>query len=286
MALARYSVFFIVAMQIGLAACTTTPESGRARIIEIPLAAVQSDVEFTIVKASQPYIACAEKLTCLNESEQAEDESFDQEIARIVGVLQTAALRLYPDLAWCTPKLTGGCFDVQVVEDDAPGSSSSANGRITLNDSLDRWQSHEEVLAFVIGREMGHVIARHHQETSSVSIVTSVVLNLLIPGSGLLKSLVCTVGARLAAASNRNVRAMEADAIAINLLKGAGFRLRKAASSLLVAPPLGDENAWSKGFGRSAITLIAEAEAAETKMALVTSAGLRARPRLLGKSVR
>lgn len=280
MALARTSAIFLVAMQIALAACTTTPIGERARIIEIPLAAVQSDVEFVIAKTSQPYLACAEDLSCLNKLRPMADETFEQEVARIAGMLQLAALKLYPDLGWCTAKATGGCFAVQVVADDAPGSSSSASGRIALNGGLERWQAHEEVLAFVIGREMGHVIARHHQERSSVSMVTSALLNLVIPGSGLLKSLLCTAGAQLAAASNRKVQAMEADAIASRLLKGAGYRLREVSSSLLVAPPLVDENTWSKGFGRSAMALIAEAEAAETRVAVVTSSRLAARPEL------
>lgn len=271
MALARSSAIFLVATQLALAACTTTPMSERARIIEIPLAAVQSDVQFVLLKTSQPYLACAESLSCLDKPGQAADESFGQEAARIAGNLQTAALKLYPDLSWCTAKATGGCFAVQVVDDDEPGSSSSAGGQIALNGGLERWRGQEEALAFVIGREMGHVIARHHQERSSVSMVTSALLNVVIPGSGLLKSLVCSVGAHLAASSNRKVQAMEADAIATRLLKGAGYRLRNVSSSLLVTPPLGAENAWSKGFGRSAMALIAEAEAAETKVAAATS---------------
>lgn len=280
MALARTSAIFLVAMQIALAACTTTPSGERSRIIEIPLAAVQSDLEFTIIKTSQPYLACAEDLSCLSKSRPVADETFEQEVARIAGMLQMAALMLYPDRGWCTAKASGGCFAVQVIADDEPGSSSSAGGRIALNGGLERWQAHDEVLAFVIGREMGHVIARHHQERSSVSMLTSALLNLVLPGSGLLKSLVCTAGAQLAAASNRKVQAMEADAIATRLLKGAGYRLREVSSSLLVVPPLAEENAWTKGFGRSAMVLIAEAEAAETKVAAATSGRLAARPGL------
>lgn len=267
MALARFSVGFIVALHIGVTACTTTSGSDRVRIVDVPLATVQSDIEFSLIGASQAYISCAGKRTCLSDAAPAESESFDQEVARIASALQMAALRLYPDLAWCSPKAVGGCFDVQVVDSDEPGSSSSASGRIALNASLERWQSGDAVLAFVLGREMGHVIARHHQESYSVNIVASIVLNLLIPGSGVLKSLVCTVGARLAAGSNREAQAREADAIAFKLLKGAGFRLRDVSRSLLVVPTLGDVNAWSKGFGRSAIMLNAEAETAETKVA-------------------
>lgn len=267
--LARVSGIFVVAMHIGLSACTTAPLGERARIIDIPLAAVQSDLEFSIVSVSRSYMSCAENLTCPDEPGSGETKPFDQEVGRIASTLQAAAMSLYPDLAWCTRKLAGGCFDVYVVDGDEPGSSSSANGRIALNSGLDRWQPYEGVLAFVIAREMGHVIARHHQERSSVSIVTSVLLNLLIPGTGVFKSLVSTGGARFAAASNRDVQATEADTIAFNLLKGSGFRLRKVAKSLLVVPALGDDNSWSRAFSRSSNQLVAEAGMAESAIAAV-----------------
>lgn len=266
---ARVSGCFAVAMLVGISACSTVPVGGRARIIDVPLAAVQSDLEFSLMSASRSYMSCAENLACPSDAGQGETRPFDQEVARIASTLQAAAMSLYPDLLWCTPKSAGGCFDVYVVEDDEAGSSSSANGRIALNSGLEKWQSYDGVLAFVIAREMGHVIARHHQERSSVSIVTSVLLNFLIPGSGVLKSLISTGGARFAAASNRDVQVTEADLIAFNLLKGSGFRLRNVSRSLLAVPALGDEDSWVKGFSRSSNKLHSVARIAESSVATV-----------------
>jgi len=267
--LARMSGLFVVAMLIGISACSTVPVGNRPRIVDVPLAAVQSDIEFSIVSVLRANSTCTEDLVCESDAGLADSLPFGLEAGQIAGALQKAALKLYPDRAWCTPKPSGGCFDVYIVEGEEPGSSSSANGRIALNEGLGRWGAHDGVLAFVIAREMGHVIARHHEERSSVSIVASALLNFLIPGSGVLKSLLSTGGARFAAESNRNVQAMEADSIAFHLLKGSGFHLRNISKSLVATPVSVDEGGWSKDFSRSAKRLIAEAGTSEPTVASV-----------------
>jgi len=73
------------------------------------------------------------------------------------------------------------------------------------------------------------------------------------------------------AISNRNVQATEADAIAFNLLKGAGFRLRDVSKSLLAMPGVGDENLWARDFSRSANRLVAAALTAESTVASVAN---------------
>lgn len=199
------------------------------------------------------------------------------EVGQIASVLQKTALQRYPDLAWCSPRENGNCFDVYVVEGEETGSSSSANGRIALTLGLGRWRVHDGVLAFAIAREMGHVIAGHHAERSSISLVTSVVLNLLLPGSGVLKSLISTGGARLAAVSRHNAQAIEADAIALGLLQGAGFRLPDIANSLRTMPVAIDQSSWSKDFARSSTTLVSEARTAESTVTAATNRKLIAR---------
>jgi len=264
---ARLRSLFVLAILISMAACTTAPFGQRARIIDVPLASAQSDIEFSITSGSRADLLCSEDSACPSEAEEGGLRLFVVDVERIASALQKEALLRYPDLAWCTPRKDGGCFDVYIVEGDAPDSSSSANGRVALSAALGRWRSHEGVLAFVIAREMGHVVARHHKERSSLSIVTSVVLNLLLPGSGLLKTLISTGGGRLVAVSNRDTQATEADAIAFNLLKGAGFRLRDVSKSLLAMPGAVDETLWARDFSRSANRLVAAALAAESTVA-------------------
>lgn len=265
--LARVSGFWVVVMQLCLAACTLAPVADRPRIVDVPLAGVQSDIEFSITSASRADISCAENSACSTESGQGDVRLFVLEVERIAGALQKGALLQYPDPAWCTARSVGGCFDVYIVEGDEPGSSSSANGRIALHAALGRWRAYDGALAFVIAREMGHVIARHHEENSSVSIATSVLLNIFVPVSGLFKSLVSLGGARLAATSNRDVQTMEADAIAFNLLEASGFRPNDVARSLLVAPVTLDESAWSKSFRKSSNKFVVAVRTSESAVA-------------------
>jgi hypothetical protein len=265
--LTRASGLFVLLIHIGLSACSTTPVGERSRIIDIPLAAAQSDLEFSIVSRPRFNQSCTGNSTCPQELGSEESKGFDQTVVEIAGPLQEAAMRLYPDLTWCSRKTVGGCFDVYVVEGQVPGSSSSSNGRITLNSCLARWQAYETVLAFVVAREMGHVIARHHQEQSSVNIVASVLLNVLVPGSGVLKSVISTGVARLASESNQDTQVAEADAIAYKLLKESGLRMGDVARSLLGAPTLGDENYWAKEFSRSSSKLVSEASAEDYALA-------------------
>lgn len=272
--LARTSGLFVVLIPFAICACSTAPVGHRSRIIDIPTASVQSDIEFSLVSRSRvSQLSCADNPACQEALGENGEVRFMRDVAQIARPLQAAAMKLYPDLAWCTRKAIGGCFDVYLVDNRTPGSSSSANGRITLNSGLLQTQADETLLAFVIAREMGHVIARHHEERSSVSIVTSVLLNVLIPGSGLLKSVISTGVARLAAASNRNVQLAEADAIAVNLLKGSGIGKGDVARSLLGAQTFDDDNTWAIEFRRSSSKLIAEARHEDFALALFSDEG-------------
>jgi hypothetical protein len=170
--------------------------------------------------------------------------------------------------------LVGGQFDVYVVADaNALGITSSANGRIALNSALGVPQPYDDWIAFVIAREMGHVIARHHEENSAAGIATSVIMNILVPGTALLKFVASAGGSGIASASGREVQALEADGIALALLKAGGFRSRDIYMTLLIAPAPQDDGAWSKGFKKSADTFIAECRRSEIPTGVAKSAG-------------
>ena len=180
-----------------------------------------------------------------------------QEVQRIAGVLQKGAEYLYPDLQQRVPGLAGSRFDVYVVDGNELGSASSPNGRIALNAAFGAQRPYDDWMAFVIAREMGHVIARHHEENSSASLTTSVIMNILVPGSGLLKMLISASGSAIAAKSQSGIQALEADAIARDLLETAGFRRRDIYLTLLIDPLLLDDGAWSHDFRKSSDNFLA-----------------------------
>jgi Zn-dependent protease with chaperone function len=231
-------------------------------MLDMPLASVHSDLGFTISGSDRQPAGCTVVSDCPVQAESGDATRFALQVERVAAVLQAGAQDLYPDLAQRVPGLVQSRFDVYVVAGDEPGSASSANGRIALNAGLGALAPYDEWLAFVIAREMGHVIARHHEENSTASIATSLILNILLPGSGLLKSVISAGGAGIAANSKRELQAPEADAIAFELLATAGFRLENVALAVRVGPLLNGDAAWSQRFRTSSGSLRAEARRA------------------------
>lgn len=262
MPFANHSRCLIAAICLAMAGCETLANWGLARITDIPLASTHADISFTVGSISSERISCAEQSACPNETESAPEIRFARQVQRITAVLQIGAQGLYPDLAQRAPAAAGRRFDVYVVEGSERSSASSANGRISLNAALSAGQPNDTWVAFIIAREMGHVIARHHEENSGAGITTSI-LNILLPGSGLLKSVVSTAGSIFAARSKRDVQAREADAIAFNLLEATGFPLRDVAQGLRLAPASPDTGAWSANFRKSSNDLLAEVSRAD-----------------------
>ena len=250
----------VVAACVGMTGCAIAPTGERAKIAGLPFAAAHSDITFILTTGPRQGAACAEAAVCPSgaDAESSAAAAFAAQVQRIAGMLQDGARRLYPDLAQRIPALARGGFDVYVAAGDGPGSSSSAGGRIALNAALGAMRPTDDWLAFLIAREMGHVIARHHEENSVVSIAASVVMNFLLPGSGLLKSAATTLGSQFAAGGKRDEQARKADDIALSVLDAAGFRLRDVALSLVIAPAAPDDDAWSRGFGKSSDKLVAE----------------------------
>ena len=94
---------------------------------------------------------------------------------RIAESLQAAARGLYAH------KMSSlGGFDVYIAESQQAETLSSATGKIALYGGIADLKPADDWLAFVIAREMGHVLAGHHDQNSAASILTSVIMNLLI----------------------------------------------------------------------------------------------------------
>lgn len=260
MPLASHPQFLMAAICLGMAGCETLPNWGLARITDIPLASAHSDLSFTVTSISSERISCAGQSVCPNETESIPEVRFVRQVERIATALQMGAQAMHSDLA---QRGAGHRFDVYVVEGDERSSASSANGRISLNAALAAGQPDDAWVAFIIAREMGHVIARHHEENSGASITTSIILNILLPVTGVLKSIMSTAGSILAARSKRDIQAREADAIAFDLLEAAGFPLRDVAHGLRLAPAPSDTGTWSANFRKSATDLLAEVRKAD-----------------------
>lgn len=264
---ARLALLLAATACLGITGCATVASETRARIIDIPWASTHADVAFTVTSGFRQSAPCEDSAICPQTPVNEAALRFAQQVQRIAGVLQKGAEELYPDLQQRVPGLSGGRFDVYVVDGDGPGSASSPNGRIALNAGFAVQRPYDDWMAFVIAREMGHVIARHHEENSSASMTTSIIMNILVPGSGLLKMLISAGGSAIAAKSQREVQVLEADAIARELLEAAGFRRRDVYLTLLIDALLLDDGGWSKDFRKSSDNFLAYVRQSEFAVA-------------------
>ena len=248
--IARYLV--VAACAAVVAGCTALPDDEQSRLHDLPLAATQAEIMFTLTTGRRRP-PCQLGAGC--PATTAQDASdFAEQVGRLAARLQRAAQQCYPDLASRAPELTGGRFDVYVAAGEQAGSDSSPDGRIAINAGLAGLQPDDTVLAFVIAREMGHVIARHHEEKTAAGMLTSLLFNLVIPGSGLLKSLLAAGASRVAAFGKGQMQSGEANLIAGELLLASGFDLPEVADVTALAV---DTGPWTQELRRSSALLSA-----------------------------
>jgi hypothetical protein len=220
-----------------------------ARVGHFSLAALHSDIAFSITSGHRQ---------SSTEDSQTGEKKFDSQVQRVTAALETGVQLLYPEIADRVPGPLNHRFEVYVVEDSEHGSTSSATGRIALNSALGPLSVSDDWLAFVIAREMGHVVARHHEVNSAASLITSVLMNVLLPGSGLLKTALSTGGAKIASNSNQHAQAIDADAIALRLMDASGFDRRALAAAMQRSVSTLDNSSWANKLRASTELVVAE----------------------------
>ena len=225
------------------AAPAVTPAESKAS----SLPSLHSDLKFSVLAPARKAVP------------DADDVVLKAQTLRIAESLQAAARGLYADKM----KTLRG-FDVYIADSKDAETLSSATGKIALYGGIAQLKPADDWLAFVIAREMGHVLADHHDQNSAASILTSVIMNLIIPGSSLIKTALSFAGSQAAAASGGEKQTQEADEIALKLLEAAGYSSRTVMLNLAQGPldeRLGTSS-WADSLRLSARTLIARLNAA------------------------
>lgn len=172
---------------------------------------------------------------CMQRSE------FDQRVASNGARLAEGAYVAFPGLAERVSK-----FNFLVVDKAEPGTASTAAGNIVVLRPLSSIAVTDEALSFVIAREMGHVVAQHHEENTATSMLMSVIATVIAPIVNIAKLLAIGysgastsvassavasasmteasfVGSRVVIESYRPKQREEADGIAIRLLEPLGY---------------------------------------------------------------
>jgi hypothetical protein len=267
-------------LSLFLAGCATT-DKGRAQLV-VPdeVGAIYSEVDL------RTRLVLAADTECSGDDCEAA-AAFRRQVGEAGARLTKAAYAAYPKLERRIPR-----FEFSVPDKNEIGTLSNAKGSIVIFSGLSELGMDEAALNFVIAREMGHVIGRHHQENSALSILVSVAAYVLFPMTGIIQgvaavvpvagsataaagsagaastsfsalgtatsSAVTMVSSRVLQAVYRSDQIEEADAIAFKLLKQAGWNLEEVAKSVeIVAPKLAriGEGGWISEFNVSKMQL-------------------------------
>ena len=262
MIIIRTCFIAIVCMMLG--ACAASSPVGRLQMTApTSVSAVYSevDMQLSLVTATNTDSPCAGAACEL-------DRAFDQRVLRLGTSLAQSAFASYPDLAKRFDK-----FEFVIAEKADPGSVSSASGTVVIFRGVQKLRLGDETLGFLIAREMGHVVGRHHEENTATSILFSVLATVFMPVSNLISgssaamaqtastssaiaSAASFVGSKITIESYKTDQAREADAIALNLLGKLGWNRNEIAGALIADTRVMGDDVWSKGLRASAEDIV------------------------------
>ena len=232
---------FVLALVL-LPGCTTHPITGRDQMVAMPGVQIAfADADYSLSTGAQRITAsrgCVEG--CASSARLAR---FTERIAYVGARLENAARGMSPELF----ERIGG-FSISVDGHLGVSTASSAGGRIVigagvidlesrlaptgLESGLGGLEPQDTLIAFLLAREMAHVIARHAEENSGASMAVSAI-GLLVPGVNVFaRFLVARISAGALRESWSTEQAREADEIALALLQSSGLSLLSVSLDL------------------------------------------------------
>ncbi len=245
-----------------LVGCSTGPQGRKQLVAPLPVSQAYSDADLRIKLATASSVAspCA-GVECTRNQE------FDAQVQSLGGRLAAAAFDNYPELIKRV-----SAFDFQVAEKAEPATTSNAAGKIVIYRGVQELGLDEAGVAFLLAREMGHVIGQHHDENSATRILLSVAAGVLFPALNLFNgstavaqqatqmtsATTLTTAAASTAASYVGSQAVlagikpdqlsEADLIALGLLEKEGWHLHDVVGVLSLADDINGSGAWVEDF--------------------------------------
>lgn len=282
-----------------ITACATS-RSGRTQLVAPAplqgLSAVYSEFDMRL-----QLVTAADAPSC-RDAECVADRAFDQRILMLGKRLADIAYRQHADLHSRFPR-----FEFVVADKAEPGATSSAGGTVVIYRGLQQLDLEDAALAFVLAREMSHIIAGHHHENVVAGILVAVVAQILFPalnigaliaggatttaaatsaGSGLaataLTSAASFAGSRAVQAGFRPQQVREAETMAMDLLAAAGWDGREVGDELqALRPALPEEGAWTVELRESALRIADLMQGPPVPQGTDVVGALQLRPELL-----
>ncbi len=248
-----------------LGACASTAPGGRSQLVAPgAVSSVYSSIDMNLQLASATTIA-----TACTGTRCRVDQAFDRQVKRLGTRLTESAYATHPDLKDRIP-----AFNFVVAEKSEAGTASDTNGTVVIYRGVRSPRLDERVLAFVIAREMGHVIARHHDERSAAAIIASVVVRVLLPVTNLAGTAAFLAGSAASAAGAKAMTAdgdpgknREATTIAMDLLVQQGWSRAEVGGALSSYARTIDDGEWGRSI-RNSLTVFAAVETERVLLAL------------------
>ncbi len=238
--------FLPVVFSLLLCACASIAPGGRSQVTApTPISSVFSSIDMNMQLAgARPIDKPCSGLEC------RANEGFDHQVRRLGERLAKSAYASVPELKDRVP-----AFDFVVANKAEPGTASTASGTIVIYRGVRKSHLDEEALGFLIAREMGHVIARHHDEKSATTILISVIAQVVLPVANLAPALATLagsaaskVGSDVVAANKSADQAREAENIAMDLLARQGWTAADVAGSLAKYTDELGSDGWANGL--------------------------------------
>jgi predicted Zn-dependent protease len=184
--------------------------------------------------------------------------AFDLRVKQLGAALSASAYEVYPTL-----KKRVSQFDFSVIEKLELGAASNGAGKVIIFRGVQDLQLSDDALSFIVAREMGHVIGKHHNKNISTKLIISALASIAFPAlavitastaaqattaTSLITSAASTatsmLGGEVALAKMKPSQLTESDAIAMTLLNQTTWNLHTTASELQFDTEMNPPNNW------------------------------------------
>jgi predicted Zn-dependent protease len=223
--------------------CVNSALAAQDNVTIVPegISNMMSDIDMNVRLAIKSNAAACLAEHCLN------NQLFNDRVQHLGAQLATTAYALYPALQERVPQ-----FTFSVIDKAELGTASNGAGKIVLFRGLQTIELDDDSLDFIIAREMGHVIAQHHNKNISTKLIISALASVLFPAvaiisassaaaqattaTTLLTSAASTatsmVGGEVAISKMKPTQLAESDAIAVDLLNHQSWDMRSVVNIL------------------------------------------------------
>jgi predicted Zn-dependent protease len=261
-------IFIIIAVQL-LSLNAVRADETELSIVPDSISDIYSDVDMHVRLAVKLNSAPCVAVGCESQQE------FDARVQQLGAQLSASAYRLYPTLKQRVPQ-----FSFSVIDKKELSIASNSTGKVVLFRGLQNHELSDDALSFIMAREMGHVIGKHHTKNISTKLIISALASIAFPAfavigassaaaqattaTTLLTSAASTatsmVGSEVALAKMKPTQLAESDEIALKLLSNQDWDLHSVASILQFDDFT--QNSWTQDLHTSNTLLqqIVEAE--------------------------